>query len=271
MKLNSKKLYSSDGYCVQELLKISDILYKAKKSVNSKEDYEYSTELDITSRKQDITQIKILSSEIVETGLNLLDLLEKEKSLKDSREKAIEFLDNISKGGSSGSGEQEQIEKRIISILQNQQNTLDQLDVHVTQLSQTAMELEEDIKMKQIEYERAEKRLESLNNAKPAHFNELKQLEAELSHIYRIYVEKIRNHDFLANQLETYHKIEEESKYKMTKALQVIQDNIRKQDERAIHDDGEELNVDYENNDEFENYQQDALNKNVYLLTYLIY
>jgi hypothetical protein len=40
--------------------------------MNAKDDYEFSTELDISSRKQDINQIKVLSSEIVETGLNVI-------------------------------------------------------------------------------------------------------------------------------------------------------------------------------------------------------
>lgn len=46
-------------------------MYKAKKSMSIKDDYEFSTELDISSKKQDINQIKVLSSEIVETGLNV--------------------------------------------------------------------------------------------------------------------------------------------------------------------------------------------------------
>jgi hypothetical protein len=62
-----EKIYSSDGYSTQEIIKIAENLYKAKKSMNSKDYYEYSTELDISSRKQDINQIKVLSTEIVET------------------------------------------------------------------------------------------------------------------------------------------------------------------------------------------------------------
>jgi hypothetical protein len=135
-----------------------------------------------------------------------LDLLEKEKGLKENREKAIEFLDNITRNTDSKK-EQEQIEKRIIDILSNQQSTLEQLDSHLGQLKHKARELEEEIKVKRIEFERSEKRVESLNNAKPAHFNEQRALEAELSHVYRIYVEKIRNHDFLSAQLEKYLKI----------------------------------------------------------------
>lgn len=115
-------------------------------------------------------------------------------------------MDNLSKSSDSKK-EQEQIEKRIISILQNQQNTLEQLDDHLSHLKQRYGELDEEIKMKQVELERSEKRLESLNNAKPAHLIELRQLEAELSHYYRIYVEKIRNHDYLSAQLDKYHRI----------------------------------------------------------------
>ena len=83
---------------------------------------------------------------------------------------------------------------------------MEQLDNHLIQLKNKTKELEEDIKLKSIELERSEKRLESLKNAKPAHLGELRELEAQLSHIYRIYVEKIRNHDFLSAQLEEYMK-----------------------------------------------------------------
>lgn len=71
LKINPKKVYSSDGYSIQEIIKVAEVLYKAKKSMNAKDDYEYSTELDISSKKQDINQIKVLSSDIVETGLNV--------------------------------------------------------------------------------------------------------------------------------------------------------------------------------------------------------
>lgn len=261
IKLNLKKLYSSDGYCVQELLKIAEILYKAKNAIKSNQDFDFSAELDITARKPEINTMKQLSTEIVETGLNLLDLLEKEKVLKESRERAIEFLENLTKNSDSKK-ESEQIEKRIISILKNQQTTLEQLDDHLAQLNSKQVELEEEIRMKQIEYERAEKRLESLNNAKPAHFNEMRQMEAELSNVYRIYVEKIRNHDYLASQLEKYHQMEEERNKNIDKQLKVIHENIKKIDDINLYDENEQLNVD-EEEDDFNNYQKDAMNKNV--------
>lgn len=71
VKLNLKKIYAADGHCVQELLKVAEILYKAKKSVSFQNDYDYAQELDITSRKNDIENVKNLSGEIVELGLNV--------------------------------------------------------------------------------------------------------------------------------------------------------------------------------------------------------
>jgi predicted RNase H-like nuclease (RuvC/YqgF family) len=183
--------------------------------------------------------------------------------LKEFREKAIEFLDNITRNSDSKK-EQEQIEKRIIDILQNQQSTLEQLDTHLGQLKQKARELEEEIKVKRIECERSEKRVESLNNAKPAHFNEQRALEAELSQIYRIYVEKIRNHDFLSSQLEKYLKIEEDINMIRNKEIKNKRNQIEAFDRQMLHDANEDINGDFDNQEDFyENYQQEALNKNV--------
>lgn len=254
IKLNLKKLYQADGFSVQELIKVAEVLYKAQKSVNAREDFDASNELDITSRLQDIKQIKSLSTEIVETGVTLLDLLEKEKSLKESREKALEFLDNLSRGSDSKK-EHEQIEKSILSILESQTNNLSQLEGTLIDLKEKEKKLEEDIKHKSIELERADKRLESLNNVKPAHFSELRQLESELSQVYKIYVEKLRNHDYLEQQLETFHKLEEEhNKLRLEQlrsiqnGLKVIENNLMGDKNDLLEDDGDE-------------YQQEALNK----------
>ena len=72
IKLNSKKLYAADGHAVQELLKVIQVLYNAKKSVSFQNDYEVGQELDITSKKNDLNTIKELSQEIVDLGLNVI-------------------------------------------------------------------------------------------------------------------------------------------------------------------------------------------------------
>ena len=73
VQLNPKKLYAADGHAVQELLKVAKILYDAKKTVESEKDFAYGQELDISSKKNDLTAMKNISGEIVDLGLNLLD------------------------------------------------------------------------------------------------------------------------------------------------------------------------------------------------------
>ena len=198
VQLNPKKLYAADGHAVQELLKVAQILYDAKKTVESEKDFSYGQELDISSKKNDLNQMKNISGEIVDLGLNLLDLLDKEKGLKQSRDDAIAYLDSISKDYDSSKGEE--IEKKIMGILSGQEEALEQLDVHVNELKQKENELNQELQVKKVELERAEKRLESLQHASPSHQNELMQYENDLAIIYKMYVEKIRNQAYLENR-----------------------------------------------------------------------
>ena len=209
VQLNPKKLYAADGHAVQELLKVAQILYDAKKTVENEKDFSYGQELDISSKKNELNQMKNISNEIVDLGLNLLDLLDKEKGLKQSRDDAIDYLDSISKDYDSSKGEE--IEKKIMGILSGQEEALEQLDVHVNELKQKENELNQELQVKKVELERAEKRLESLQHASPSHQNELMQYENDLSIIYKMYVEKIRNQAYLENRLQNFQKYEETS------------------------------------------------------------
>ena len=206
VQLNPKKLYAADGHAVQELLKVAQILYNAKKAVESEKDFSYGQELDISSKKNDLNQMKNISGEIVDLGLNLLDLLDKEKGLKQSRDDAIAYLDSISKDDDTSKGEE--IEKKIMGILSGQEEALGQLDSHVNELKQKENELSQELQVKKVELERAEKRLESLQHASPSHQNELMQYENDLSIIYKMYVEKIRNQAYLENRLQNFQKYE---------------------------------------------------------------
>jgi clusterin-associated protein 1 len=235
VQLNPKKLYSADGNAVQELLKVAQILYNAKKAVESEKDFSYGQELDISSKKNDLNQMKNISGEIVDLGLNLLDLLDKEKGLKQSREDAIAYLDSISKDYDSSKGEE--IEKKIMGILSGQEEALEQLDVHVNELKQKENELNQELQVKKVELERAEKRLESLQHASPSHQNELMQYENDLSIIYRMYVEKIRNQAYLENRLQNFQQYEKTSQDNLR---EIIKRNEKDRKE-IFRDDGVEV------------------------------
>ena len=147
--------------------------------------------------------------------------------LKASRESAIEYLENLSKNyENTKNGE---IEKKIMSILSGQEKVLEQLDTHVNELKQKDNELNQDLQVKRVEYERAEKRLESLQHAQPAHLTELGQYENELSIIYRIYVEKIRNHDYLQSRVAKYQKMEEANKKKLKGQFEELTKKVNQQ------------------------------------------
>lgn len=199
-----------------------------------------------------------------------MDLLEKEKVLRTQREKALEFLDNLTKGGDSKK-EKEQIEKRIISILQGQLDTIEQLDTHISQLKQRESQLDEEIKTKSLECERAEKRLEGLQGARPKADSEQIQLENELNHLFRIYVEKLRNHDYMEQKLDEFNKIQIIKDDIEHRQLQDIKKEMANQKQNVIFDKGIMMkNEDDDNDDNGDvndieyNYEEVAKMKNNY-------
>lgn len=75
-------------------------------------------------------------------------------------------------------------------------------------MKQKEAQLDEDIKTKSLACERAEKRLEGIQGVRPKADSELIQLETELQHFYRLYVEKLRNHDYMEQKLEEFNNIQ---------------------------------------------------------------
>ncbi len=172
----------------------------------------------------------------------MLDLLDKEKGLKQARDQAIKYLDGIT-SNYDGSKDSE-IEKKIMSILSGQEKALEQLDTHVNELKQVQNEIGQELQIKKEELERAEKRLESIQHATPSHQIELNQYENELANIYKIYVEKIRNHDYLQSKLEKYQKLEEFSK----KNLKGLIEQNKDREKQIIHDENDIMEEQYDDN-----------------------
>ena len=254
VKLDPKKLYAADGHAVQELLKVANILYNAKRKVENEKDFEYGQELDISSKKNELQEMKHISTEIVDMGLNLLDLLDKEKGLKQSREDALNYLDSIAKDDDPSQANE--IEKKIMTILSGQEEALEQLDKHISELKKKQNELSQDLQVKKVELERAEKRLENVHHAAPAQRNELTQYENDLSMIYKLYVEKIRNMAYLENRLSNFQKYEESSK----NSLKGIVEKNKALEQQLIHDQNDEMEI-QNMNDGQEQIQQDDMDE----------
>ena len=166
-----------------------------------------------------------------------MDLLDKEKGLKQARDQAIDYLDSIS--SNYDNSKDAEIEKKIMQILSGQEKALEQLDSHVNELKQVENEIGQELQIKREELQRAEKRLESIQHAAPSHQSELGQYENELANIYRIYVEKIRNHDYLQSKLEKYQKLEEFTK----KNLKVLIEENKNNEQKNFHDQKEIIDI----------------------------
>jgi len=206
--LNPKKLYEASGYAVKELLKISTMMYKAMQSsegICADDDDCSSNTMDfnMSSKLHNLKAARQLATEITESGAKLFDLLGQERELKDSREKALEFLDSISRNLDTNT-EQVYIEKCIGNIIDNQTKKMTEMEDTVKQLKLDEGELLNKLTRRKQELERAEKRLKGIENVKPEYQEEYERLETELERFYSVYVEKFTNIDYLEHELDMY-------------------------------------------------------------------
>ena len=131
--LNPKKLYEASGYAVKELLKISTMMYKAMQSsegICADDDDQCSSNMmdfNMSSKLHNLKAARQLATEITESGAKLFDLLGQERELKDSRDKALEFLDSISRNLDTNT-EQVYIEKCIGNIIDNQTKKMTEME-----------------------------------------------------------------------------------------------------------------------------------------------
>eukprot|EP01016_Furgasonia_blochmanni_P041063 TRINITY_DN5295_c0_g1_i8.p1 TRINITY_DN5295_c0_g1~~TRINITY_DN5295_c0_g1_i8.p1 ORF type:complete len:450 (+),score=104.33 TRINITY_DN5295_c0_g1_i8:65-1414(+) len=230
-KLNAKKLYSADGYAVQEILKVATLLYKAYSATGK--DEEEKAEFSLPSKFGNLKATRQLATEITEKGAKLYDLLSKENDLRQHREKALQFLDSISRNLESNS-EQQYIEKCVKELIEQQAEQINEMQKYVANLERDEKTLDEKIKRRAMELDRAEKRLKTLTNVRPAYMDEYERLENELDKIYGIYLEKFRNLEYLEHQLDLYNQEEQEKLSEAQKALKAMQKKIKDEELRML-------------------------------------
>jgi len=160
-------------------------------------------DFNMSSKLHNLKAARTLATEITESGAKLYDLLGQERDLKESRDKALEFLDSISRNLDTNT-EQQYIEKCIKNIIDNQTRKMSEMDDTVKQLKLDEGELLNKLNRRKQELERAEKRLKGIENVKPEYQEEYERLENELERYYNIYVEKFTNIDYLEHELDLY-------------------------------------------------------------------
>ncbi|XP_018590393.1 clusterin-associated protein 1 homolog isoform X1 [Scleropages formosus] len=228
IKLNTKRLYQADGYAVKEMLKITSVLYGAMKtkelaSGDKLEEDSSKFKFDLGSKISDLKAARQLASEITSKGVTLYDLLGKEVDLREMRTAAIARPLEINET-------EKALRAAIKEVLENVQKTKDTLN----NVSSDEASLEAKIEKKKQELERNQKRLQTLQSVRPAFMDEYEKIEEELQKHYETYVEKFRNLSFLEQQLEDYHRMEQERFEETENTLRAMQNKLREEERRLM-------------------------------------
>ena len=143
---------------------------------------------------------------------------------------------NSISGNLESNTEQEYIERCIRDLISSQDETMSQMGEMVKNLKADEAELENKIKRRGTELDRAEKRLNGIVKVKPEFMDEYERLEQELERFYALYVDKYRNLDYLEHELDLYNKMELAKKAESEKALKRIQKQFQEEEYKIIHE-----------------------------------
>ena len=159
--------------------------------------------------------------------------------MKQSRDKALEFLESISRNLDTNT-EQVYIEKCIGNIIENQTRKMTEMEDTVKQLTQDEAELRNKLSRRKLELERVEKRLKGIENVKPEYQEEYERLEAELERYYHVYVEKYTNIDYLEHELDMYNLKDQQRRQKQTEVIEAFKKEQKKAEKEEIFNDDRE-------------------------------
>ncbi|KAJ3270401.1 Clusterin-associated protein 1 [Terramyces sp. JEL0728] len=208
----------ADGFAVRELMKISELLSRAR--ITGKENESITLPpLDISNKLGKLKACRALASAITEKGAELFDLLGRELELRDVRTTVI-----------SKPFELMAMEKAVTEAINKLREKLNTTQNTFESLQADEYNLLAKIEKKKGELERAEKRLKSLQGVRPAYMDEYEKIEVDLVRVYNIYMEKFRNLTFLEQQLDEYHR-EEQDKFEETESsLKRMQSRLREEE-----------------------------------------
>merc|ERR1719247_3283219 len=162
-----------------------------------------------------------------------------ETDCRKDREKAIAFLDGISRNLGSNS-EFDVIERAVGGVLGAHKSQLENMKAMTSELEKDEKSLESKIKKKRQELERQRKRLDSLTTVRHAFMDEYEQLEQELEKYYDQYVGRFRNLDYLEHELDRFNKDEEDKMEENKRALKKMQKRLRDEEWRMLRGEGDD-------------------------------
>ena len=144
-------------------------MYKAMKSTEAYDEDETNVQMmdfNTSSKLHNLKAARQMANEITESGSKLFEMLSGERELRATRDKALEFLDSISRNLDTNS-EQQYIEKCIRNIIDTQTRKMEEMKETVKSLRGDESVLMNTIQRRRLELERADKRLKGIENVKP--------------------------------------------------------------------------------------------------------
>ncbi|NXP55428.1 CLUA1 protein, partial [Heliornis fulica] len=254
IKLNTKKLYQADGYAVKELLKVTSMLYgamntKGVECTDMSEENSSKFKFDLSSEIADLKAVRQLASEITSKGASLYDLLGKEAELRAARTESIARPLDINEA-------EKTMKIAIGCILEQVQKTKDMLN----NVAFDEASLEAKIEKRKLELERSQKRLQTLQNVRPAFMDEYEKIEEQLQKQYSSYLEKFHNLAYMEQLLEDHRQAEQEMFEEAANMLRLMQNKLKEEEQNLLkngnNDDSDiEIQEDEESDSEVEDKQ----------------
>ncbi|XP_050716808.1 clusterin-associated protein 1-like isoform X2 [Eriocheir sinensis] len=251
VRLNTKRLYQSDGYAVQEILKGLGILYAAIQNNSEgqsafEEHSETTLNFDVSNKISELKQIRSLASEITSRGATLYDLLRREVDLRETRTTIINRQLELAE---VEVGMQEAIRACDDEVKRNQ--------AAIENVDSDQASLESKIEKKKTGLERGQKRLLTLKKVRPAFMDEYEKLEQDLKRQYEFFVQKFISLSYLENQLDDYDRHEQEKMAERETATMRMLERMRTEENRLgsaaeDSDDSEDDEDDDDDDDEDE-------------------
>ncbi|XP_043482494.1 clusterin-associated protein 1 [Leptopilina heterotoma] len=202
IKLNTKKLYQADGYAVQELLKVTQLLYEAQlksSETSTRTETFHDLKFDISDKINELKTTRQLASELTTNGATLFDLLGREAELREIRNSKVSRQFDTS-----------EIEMALKETIDNTKKEIEDTRKQINNVKETEQNLDAKIERRRTELDRNQKRLQTLKKVKPAFMGEFERLEVELKSLYEDYLQKFRYLAYLEHLQEDTTKVEQE-------------------------------------------------------------
>lgn len=198
--MNPKSLLLGNNYAVKELLKLSSFLVSCLKQSSIGNVRAGNAESKMIENIESAPMIKHDTENLKEIAKSIHSLLGNEANFSVDRRRALKHLESLT-GKLSSVDEQKDLQEQLSLKVADAEESLETLQKECLDLENEKKTLTTRIKKRRAEIERTDTRLKTLQSVKPAFTEEFEKVEAELASLFTLYVEKMRNLDYLEAEL----------------------------------------------------------------------